>query len=185
MGYLTLITGGSACGKSTFARTRLANSCAPRFLILTEDPALAIDAERIAARARDRACPAYRLLEQTSNLSAIALPTGATVVVDCLCNLVSNLMFPASSEMTYSDAYSRQLAEDVTARACSDILMLAAQCNELIVVTNEIACEPISSHDEMTLAYLAALSHLNRALAHEADEVTELVCGIPLALQRR
>ena len=48
-----------------------------------------------------------------------------------------------------------------------------------MVVTNELFSDGIP-YDEETADYLAALARLNGAIAARADQVYEVVCGIPV-----
>ena len=48
-----------------------------------------------------------------------------------------------------------------------------------MVVTNELFSDGIR-YDQETADYLSALARLNVAVAAEADQVYEVVCGIPV-----
>ena len=49
-----------------------------------------------------------------------------------------------------------------------------------MVVTNELFSDGVR-YDPETAAYLELLAGLNRAIAAKADQVYEVVCGIPVA----
>ena len=56
---------------------------------------------------------------------------------------------------------------------------LLEQCENLVVVTNEIfsdGCE----YDDMTKEYICHLGNINQYMAKKADIVVEVVCGIPI-----
>ena len=55
----------------------------------------------------------------------------------------------------------------------------AARAALLVVVTNELFSDGMD-YDPDTLAYLDVLARLNRAVARRADQVYEVVCGIPV-----
>lgn len=174
---LTLLTGGSGCGKSTLARAMLVHEPGPRVLMLTEDPQYIVDDDRLCTHVRDLARHDFVTVERLNDLAHASLPTHATVVVDCLCNLLSNLIF--SADRLPQDA--RLLADAML----DDIRALARRCRMLIVITNEIGCEGNTGDKAGTEAlYCTALSLANNALAREAGQVLEVVCGIPLPLTR-
>ena len=79
-----------------------------------------------------------------------------------------------------------------TARAAADwiaegICRLAHQAQNLVVVTLNVFGDltAVSSLDPGTRLYLQCLGEVNRQMAQMADEVTEVVYGIPVPLKMR
>lgn len=62
--------------------------------------------------------------------------------------------------------------------------MLHERCRNLVVVTNDVFRESGSDSEEMVL-YKKNLARINRALAEEADRVTEVVSGIPIQIREK
>ena len=62
------------------------------------------------------------------------------------------------------------------------ILCLRERCRNLIVVTNDVFSESAEDSSEMGL-YKETLGKINCVLAKEADQVTEVICGIPCAVK--
>ena len=60
---------------------------------------------------------------------------------------------------------------------------IRSRSRHLVVVTNDIFSDGVL-YDETTRQYQRYLGELNQKLAKEADEVTEVVCGIPVCLKR-
>ena len=63
------------------------------------------------------------------------------------------------------------------------IRQIRSSSRHLIVVTNDIFSDGIT-YDKTTEQYQSYLGRVNRELAREADEVMEVVCGIPLQLKK-
>lgn len=166
-----LLTGGSACGKSTYAESLATRLPQPRYYIATMRP---YDEEcllKIAIHQEQRRDHGFATFEQYTDLATLRLPERGTVLLECMCNWLANEMFTDEGEMR--DPY-----DDIWA----GILALEEQCEHLLVVTNEVGGDCLS-FDEGTRAYVNLLGRLNAALAARFDTVLELVCGIPLVLK--
>ena len=59
------------------------------------------------------------------------------------------------------------------------ILHLIEQSKDVIIVGNNVF-EDGMQYDETTETYLKQMAELHRFLAERADEVIEVICGIPL-----
>lgn len=166
-----LLTGGSACGKSSFAEALAARLPGPRYYIATMRP---YDDECLAKIARHRAqrqALGFATVEKDCDLQELVLPERGTALLECMCNLTANEMFD-----------DRGRRREVFHKILDAVDRLAARCDTLIVVTNDVAAEALPE-DEGTRAYAHTLGRLNGALAARFDCVAELVCGIPLVLK--
>ena len=98
----------------------------------------------------------------------MTLPPHTAVLLEDLSNLTANEYFsPDGAEGTFD-------------RVLSGIYRAAEQAELLVVVTNELFSDGMD-YDPVTLEYLSVLARLNRAIAARADQVYEVVCGIPVA----
>ncbi len=86
-------------------------------------------------------------------------------------NLTSNEMFDDDGEQ-----------HDPVGPVLAGILALETQCENLILVTNEVGSDG-GGYGPGTVDYIAALGCINARLARRADAVFELVCGVPLPLK--
>ena len=163
-----LLTGGSACGKSTFAERLAVQLPGPRYYIATMRPYDEECLRKIARHRRLRAGKGFETIERQTDLEKIVLPRRGTALLECMCNLTANEMF--DDEGNIRDVYGHIL---------KGVAALAAQCEHLIVVTNDVGADR-GPYSRETVEYIRLLGRLNRALAREADCVCELVCGIPL-----
>ena len=89
----------------------------------------------------------------------------------------------------------QQRAEDIQSGLCTQrsqyaekilegLRVLRQQCAVLVIVTNEIFHDGIR-YDPVTTSYMRTLAALNLETARMADEVTEVVCGLPLFMKGR
>ena len=168
-----LLTGGSGCGKSTFAE-RLARALpAPRYYIAAMRPYDEESLVKIRRHQAQRADAGFVTIERETDVGDIVFPARGTALMECMCNLLANEMFDDSG--AERDVYDKILA---------DITRLEQACDTLIVVTNEVGSDG-GAYDESTARYIETLGRLNRALTARFDAAAELVCGIPLMLKGR
>lgn len=166
-----LLTGGSACGKSTYAEA-LAARCETPVTYLATMRAYGAESEiKIARHRAMREKRGFVTVERDTDVGEIMLPARGTVLLECLCNLLANEMFD-----------ERGNERDVFDKLLFDIDALSKRCDTLIVVTNEVGGDGCG-YAPSTRRYIELLGRLNRALASRFDAVTELVCGIPVALK--
>ena len=157
---LTLLTGGSGNGKSTFALKLLSQMPGSRYLV---DTALVYDEAEAALRRQKQ----LQLQEQGiltlscgTGLEALQFPAGSSAVLECMCHLTANEMF--GGETPFLEQRDQQT---VFFRILSKIEHLLEQCDNLIIVTNEVGCEGLQ-YDDSTESYKRLLGMLNNTLMH-------------------
>lgn len=168
---MILLTGGSACGKSSYAESLCLRFDGPRYYIAAMRPYGDGSAEKIERHRRLRAGKGFETIERYTDLAGLVLPEYGTALLECICNLTANEMFDEAGEQT--DPYDAVI---------SGVEALRRQCETLIVVTNDVGSDN-RSYNSGTRAYVRALGRINAALAGRADAVCELVCGIPIVLK--
>ena len=168
---ITLLTGGSACGKSTYAESVCTAGPGRRFYIAAMMPYGEESEARIARHRLMRDKSGFETIERYTDMASLALPARGTALLECLCNLTANEMF--SPEGTGADA------ENAVIRGIEHI---ASQCDRLVVVTNDVGSDG-GGYDESTMEYVRVLGRINRRAALLADNVLELVAGIPIVLK--
>jgi adenosylcobinamide kinase/adenosylcobinamide-phosphate guanylyltransferase len=167
----TLVIGGAASGKSEYAEALAVRLPVPRFYIATMMPFDDEDIRRIEKHRLQRAEKGFHTMERYTDLGGLLLPERGTLLLECLGNLAANELF------------SEHGAHDGTADAIlRGVGVLEAQCDELVVVTNDVHSDG-SSYEAETLRYIEALGYVNRMLAARFERVVELVCGIPVLLK--
>ena len=93
----------------------------------------------------------------------------AAVLLECMSNLAANEMFSREQPVD---------RETVIAKILQGIEVLRKQADPLVIVTNNVFEDGIA-YDSATIEYIEALGRVNERLAAEADEVVEVVAGIP------
>lgn len=166
---LTIVTGGSGSGKSAFAEDKvLAFGEAQRVYIATMHPFDEESHKRIERHRKMRAGKGFETVECYTGLKDVRLPSGCVVLLECMSNLVANEMFEEQGA-------HEQTVKDIM----SGIDELIRQAAHVVIVTNEIFSDAVVFDKEMA-SYLEYLGKINQAVALRADEVVEVVYGIPV-----
>ena len=175
MGRLYYITGGAGSGKSEYAETlaeRLHTALAgPLYYVATMHPAPQDSdaAARIAKHQHRRADKGYTTVECPTDIAKLhAQPLkDAVILLEDLTNLYAN-------EVYGTDGHPHAIV--------APLLQLAQQAGALIIVANELYSDGITYETE-TDQFLRALADLAAELCMAADQVTEVVYGIPIQLK--
>ncbi len=95
------------------------------------------------------------------------------VLLECMSNLAANEMFRGGKIFDEKHVENKVL---------QDIKELRKNIDYLVVVTNNVF-EDGKTYDDATMSYLRALGRINGRLAMDANEVTEVVAGIPVKIK--
>lgn len=165
---IVLVIGGSGSGKSEFAETICMELPAEKKCYIATMQAFDEESRaRIAKHRKARSGKGFETIEQGTHLEAVCLPGGCTALLECMSNLVAN------------ELYMEQGAGKDTVRSVTEgIRRLKEQSRNLVIVTNEVFSESVPDSVEMK-NYKKVLGEINRNLAGMADQVTEVVYGIP------
>ena len=165
---LTLVLGGAASGKSEYAESLVLKTAGPRWYLATMQVWDAECAARVEKHRRMRAAKQFETVECPLHLEKLRLPARGIVLLEDLGNLAANELYdPAGA------------GEDAAAAILRGLDSLSAQCEHLIVVSNEVFSGGADYADD-TGRYLLALAQVNNAFAARADNVVRVVCGIPV-----
>ena len=160
-----LITGGSGSGKSAYAESCIVGfDGEKRIYIATMYPFDAESHERIRR---------HRDMRKEKKFETIECYTDADVLLECMSNLTAN-------EMYQPDGAGENTPEAVIA----GVEKLSRSVRNLVVVTNEVFSDGIR-YDPDTMRYLEYLGDINCRMAEMADQVTEVVYGIPVTKKRK
>ena len=170
---ITLITGGSKCGKSSAAENILEGFPGEKYYIAAMEP-YGEEALRAIARHREmRRGKGFCTIECARDIGSLELPGGGLprcALLECLTTLCANEMFSPAGITDPSD------------KIMAGLKRLSAQAEKLVIVTNEVSADGIDYPSE-TMDYICVMSRLNSSAAELADTVIECVCGIPLVLK--
>jgi len=173
---LTLICGGSRAGKSTWAEKLVASLPNAEKIYIAAMSPLPQYRESVARQQAARAAMGFtRTIEAHTDVAAAAgkVPSGAAVLLECLCHLTAGELFGPDGRADDPDA--------VIGRILAGVFALSDKC-DLYVITNEVSADG-ETYDPDTELYRSVLSALNRECAKRADAVYEVVCGLPVKIK--
>ena len=164
---IVLVTGGSGCGKSTWAEKLIASlPDEKRVYIATMQVYDEESVRRVARHRAQRADKGFRTIECEKDLASADVEDGSIVLLEDLVNLMANEMFDRG---------------DVD-RIVPALKTLASRCRHLVMVTNDVFSDGVT-YAESTQEYLRVLAEINRQAAALADCVVEVVYSIPIAVK--
>lgn len=167
------IIGGSGSGKSEFAERRCMELWRGRKIyIATMQPFDEESRKRVERHRKMRAGKQFDTLEVYTGLENAEIPEQSTVLLECMSNLTANEMFSPAGR-----------PEDTVRVIEQGVRHLCSYAANVVIVTNQVFSDGIE-YDETTMEYLKVLAAVNRSIAEKADEVWEVVCGIPVELKR-
>lgn len=185
---LTLVTGGGASGKSGWAEAeavRLAGG-GPLFYLATlspDGPGNDVIIARHRERRKGKGFVTVEASRDIDRIPALMQAENATVLLECLSNLLADEMFGGTGDGGSTFAEPDQgrggsAAENVL----REVLSLSRQVKHLVVVSNLIFSDGIV-YEKETADYIRSLGLVNASAAAYADRVFEIVCGCPVCLK--
>lgn len=103
-----------------------------------------------------------------TGLKNLEFPEESIVLLECMSNLVANEMFEEAGA-----------GEKTVEAVLEGVKKLKAQTRHLVIVTNEIFSEA-ASYEGDTVRYQEYLGKINQKIGEMAEEVVEVVYGIPI-----
>ena len=175
---MTLIIGGSGSGKSAYAEDYMVSISEDRkkyyiatMQIYDEEGKRKVERHRML-----RGGKGFSTIEQPVDIGKAAEKMEAedrTALLECVSNLTANEMF--SGEVPGTE-------EAITEKIVGGIAVLNRELTHLVIVSNNVF-EDGNVYDKTTMAYIRAMGHINQKLAEMADEVVEVVVGIPIVIK--
>ena len=175
---MTLIIGGSGSGKSAYAEDYMVSISEDRkkyyiatMQIYDEEGKRKVERHRML-----RGGKGFSTIEQPVDIGKAAEKMEAedrTALLECVSNLTANEMF--SGEVPATE-------EVITEKIVGGIAVLNRELTHLVIVSNNVF-EDGNVYDKTTMAYIRAMGRINQKLAEMADEVVEVVVGIPIVIK--
>ena len=175
---MALIIGGSGSGKSAYAEDYMVSISEDRkkyyiatMQIYDEEGKRKVERHRML-----RGGKGFSTIEQPVDIGKAAEKMEAedrTALLECVSNLTANEMF--SGEVPGTE-------EAITEKIVGGIAVLNRELTHLVIVSNNVF-EDGNVYDKTTMAYIRAMGHINQKLAEMADEVVEVVVGIPIVIK--
>lgn len=164
---MTLVTGGSKCGKSSYAENLLESFEGTKIYLATMMPYGEEAHAAVERHRRMREKKNFTTIEKYTDIHEAEIPEGAAVLLECMGNLCANEMF-SDGEVC-----------DPSGKITDGIRYINERASELVVVTNTVGCDGIAYSPE-TEKYIEVMAEINARAAAMADRVTECVYGIPV-----
>lgn len=175
---MTLIIGGSGSGKSAYAEACMLSlsKVKKKYYIATMQ---VWDAEG------EKKIKRHRMLRKGKGFSTIEQPVDIEkaiekmeegerfALLECISNLTANEMFAGAIP---------EMEEVVAEKIIKGIELLNKEVNHLVIVSNNVF-EDGKVYDAATMAYIRAMGKIHQKLTELADEVVEVVVGIPLVVK--
>lgn len=176
---ISLILGGSGSGKSFYAEKcmEILPSDCKKYYIATMRNSDCETQRKIERHRMQRSGKNFYTIEQPTKVAQALnrMSYGKkAALLECISNLTANEMF---------DEQPPKPEACVIAEIVENILRLAEGVTHLVIVSNQVFSDGYI-YDEMTMAYIRAMGKINEKLAEVADEVIEVVVGIPTIIKK-
>ena len=209
---IILLTGGSGCGKSSFAEKICMAHDMPRYYIAAMQPLSSDGLQKVDKHRAMRAGKGFETFERYTDLEhlifsdalensdggcrseADASPHGAAsenagnrIVGKCdgsgHLKKRGTALLECICNLTANEMYDEKGNEsDPRGRVLAGVENLERQCDTVVIVTNDVGSDG-DEYDESTRRYVQYVGDINRELAQRADVVIEMVCGIPIEVK--
>ena len=165
---VNLVIGAAASGKSEYAEDIVMSLPGEKIYIATMEPFGAEAEERIARHRALRAGKGFTTVERPRDIIGLTPEADWNVLIEDLPNLAANELF--SPEGGGADA------------VLSGVEMICKTASSVTIVTGDIFSDG-AEYDVGTREYMEMLADLHMRIAAKADNVVEVVCGIPCAVK--
>lgn len=186
---LVLITGGSGSGKSAYAEEYLS-------MLSKDETKYYIATMQVYDEEGKKKIERHRSMRSGKGFVTIEQPMKIESALDSIVQYESENIMPQSrskriallecmSNLTANEMFSGENITDgkvVVDRILSGIQKLTNEIEHLVIVTNNVF-EDGCVYDEMTMEYIKAMGGINEELAVRADQVIEVVVGIPVVIK--
>jgi len=175
IGMLSVIFGGSGSGKSEYAEDYVVqcakNDGSRQIYIATMQPFGEETMLRIQKHKRMRQDKNFITIECFTDLKKVEVEPHTVILLECMSNLAANEMFSDNGA-----------GKDTIEEIMFGVNQLIQRSVNVVIVTNNIF-EDGYSYDSTTLEYMKTLGEINRRICKQADQLIEVVHGIPIIIK--
>lgn len=165
---VNLVIGAAASGKSEYAENIVMSLPGEKIYIATMEPFGAEAEERIARHRVLRAGKGFTTVERTRNFIGLTPEADWNVLIEDLPNLAANEFFSPEG--------------GGAAAVLSGMDRICKIVSSVTIVTGDIFSDG-RTYDTGTQEYMEMLADLHMRIAAKADNVVEVVCGIPCVVK--
>lgn len=182
MSKVTLITGGSRSGKSSFGEKLLKNQDNVLYIatsIITDDDMK----ERVEIH-KSRRNQKWQTFEGYRDLSnSIKESKCKYILLECVTTMITNLMFDKYTDFDNLSREEIQALEEGISEEFTKIISACRQSDkEIIIITNEVGCGLVSEY-RLGRIFADIAGRTNQLLGRLCDEAYVVVSGFPLKLK--
>ena len=177
---MILVIGGSGSGKSSYAEEvvcSVSEEDMKKYYLATMQIFDEEGRKKVERHRKLRSGKGFLTIEQPRSIgrSLEKMDAGRkTVLLECISNLTANEMFAGENP---------QLEIQVVQNVISGLEKLKENITNLVVVSNNVFEDGIV-YDQTTMDYIHAMGEINQRLAAMADQVVEVVAGIPVVMKQ-
>ncbi|MFX0548681.1 bifunctional adenosylcobinamide kinase/adenosylcobinamide-phosphate guanylyltransferase [Hathewaya histolytica] len=182
MSKITLVTGGSRSGKSTFAENLLKDKDDVLYIatsIITDK-----EMEDRVNRHKESRNSLWTTYEGYENLDkAIENSNKKYILLDCITIMTTNLLFKTERDF---ENFSKEDMDDVLSYIKKEFTKLIEKARdmdiELVMVTNEVGWGIVPEY-KISRIFRDIAGFVNQYVASISDDVYLVACGLPLKLK--
>ena len=177
---MILVIGGSGSGKSSYAEEivcSVSGEDMKKYYLATMQIFDEEGRKKVERHKKLRSGKGFLTIEQPRSIgrSLEKMDAGRkTVLLECISNLTANEMFAGETP---------KLEMQVVQSVISDLEQLRKNTTNLVVVSNNVFEDGIV-YEQTTMDYIHAMGEINQRLAAMADQVVEVVAGIPVVIKQ-
>ena len=177
---MILVIGGCGSGKSSYAEEvvcSVSEEDMKKYYLATMQIFDEEGRKKVERHRKLRSGKGFLTIEQPTEIgrSIEKMDAGRKIVLlECISNLTANEMFAGETP---------KLEMQVVQSVISDLEQLRKNTTNLVVVSNNVFEDGIV-YEQTTMDYIHAMGEINQRLAAMADQVVEVVAGIPVVIKQ-
>ena len=177
---MILVIGGSGSGKSSYAEEAVcfvSEEDVKKYYLATMQIFDEEGRKKVERHRKLRSGKGFLTIEHPMEIgrSFEKMDAGKkTVLLECISNLTANEMFAGENP---------KLEMQVVQSVVSGLEQLRENTTNLVVVSNNVFEDGII-YDQTTMDYIHVMGEINQRLAVIADQVVEVVAGIPVVIKQ-
>ena len=182
MGKITLITGGSRSGKSTFAEKILEKEDDVLYIatavVTDSEMEKRIEKHKLRRNQKWETYEGFTKLDQ-----AIKKSSRKYIMLECIGTMVTNIIFEKNYDfdnITSDDI--EKLEKDIIKEVDNIISSVKHSDKHILIVTNEVGYSVVSEY-KLSRIFVDILGRVNQFIARVSDEVYMVACGLPIKLK--